>query len=1085
MPRIPKRALRHFIRVCIIILSIISLRVWYLSVIQKDYWVSKARKPQRRSILEHANRGTIRDRFGLPLALNRIRYNAAIYYAHIKQIPYIEWKKNEEGKKIKYYPRREHISLLAKVLAEELALDPDRVEDSIHSKASLFPHTPFIIKENISEEKYFRLRMLEKDWIGLHAEIEPERFYPNKKLGADVIGYMGAISQKHYLQIAEEIKTLQTFLEEDKQGKEPLFPPGFGSKEEIELRLEELKERAYTFHDLVGKFGLEGKYEEILRGFHGKTTFSVDVKGNFLKELAYKEPVSGNRISTTLSLELQEFAEKLLGEDEKQREGKSRIWDSNKRESVPLKQPWIKGGAIVALDPNTGEILALASHPRFDPNDFIPSSNKKLKEQKNRNIHKWFETSSHIASIWNGKDSLSREFFSSKKKTFIQEIEPLTWELYLDLILPKEGPLKLAMEKIKSVKNAIEIQEAAYDLLYFSKQNRYDLLFDNLFQNKDTHFLINPHIDSSSLFEIDKQLLENKAEVNPRKNVLHKFLSSITDNVDKLFVVDLCRVAINSYAFSDALIEKVGSLSLTSYWKISKAILNIQDDLRKIMKPIFHEKEFIKWREENFKSFLKEKRQEEKEKNTYARPYLDYLDEEESKQFNHFWERNRLLFLTIFFQPSSSRDKTPTSLSFYIEKLKIISEKAKDKENDLHPNYSLAFSVLKDLSFDLALEFIKTVRSFSDLDRPLLRNYPYLRKTSKRVLEKDLAAAFYPRSGFGYGVSSTFRESAPLGSLFKITTAYCALKQRYNYLIENHLPLSRLNPFTMIDKIAWDQKKQNNFIVGYSLDKKPYYRFYKGGRLPRSSHPDMGKIDLITAIEQSSNPYFALLAGDFIKDPDDLLEATRNLGFGSKVGIELPGEIEGNLPSDLQYNKTGLYSFAIGQHSLVVTPLQTAVMLSTIANKGKVFSPTVLKNSPRPNYQEIFLPDCIRNTLIDGLHQVVIGERGNARTSIIKKLRFNHELKKLYNDLKTSFVGKTSTAEIMYNPDSHPSGFARKYKHLWFGAIGFDPQLLWDKPEIVVVVYLKYGDGGKEAAPLAAQMIQKYREIKAKHEAEQ
>ena len=133
MARIPKRALRHFVRGCIIILSIISLRVWYLSVIQKDYWVSQARKPQRRAILQHANRGTICDRFGLPLAINRIRYNAAVYYAHIKQLPYIAWKKNEKGKKIKYYPRREHITALSQQLAKELSLDAERIEDSIHS----------------------------------------------------------------------------------------------------------------------------------------------------------------------------------------------------------------------------------------------------------------------------------------------------------------------------------------------------------------------------------------------------------------------------------------------------------------------------------------------------------------------------------------------------------------------------------------------------------------------------------------------------------------------------------------------------------------------------------------------------------------------------------------------------------------------------------------------------------------------------------------------------------------------------------------------------------------------------------------
>ena len=51
-----------------------------------------------------------------------------------------------------------------------------------------------------------------------------------------------------------------------------------------------------------------------------------------------------------------------------------------------LDQPWIKGGAIVAMEPNTGEILALASYPRFDPNDFIPARENEVKKNKQSSI---------------------------------------------------------------------------------------------------------------------------------------------------------------------------------------------------------------------------------------------------------------------------------------------------------------------------------------------------------------------------------------------------------------------------------------------------------------------------------------------------------------------------------------------------------------------------------------------------------------------------------------------------------------------------------------------------------------------------
>ena len=85
------------------------------------------------------------------------------------------------------------------MLGEELAMDPDRIEDLIHAKASLFPHVPFIIQSNISEQQYYRLRALEREWLGLHAAIAVERTYPLGKTAASVIGHLGAISQKEYL----------------------------------------------------------------------------------------------------------------------------------------------------------------------------------------------------------------------------------------------------------------------------------------------------------------------------------------------------------------------------------------------------------------------------------------------------------------------------------------------------------------------------------------------------------------------------------------------------------------------------------------------------------------------------------------------------------------------------------------------------------------------------------------------------------------------------------------------------------------------------------------------------------------------
>src|SRR3990172_9295120 len=84
-----------------ICMMLILVRSWYLSVIQHDYHVKMSEKPQRRVIIEKADRATIQDRFGVPMAINKIQYNASVCYAHIRQIPTSRWVKNEKGKRVR------------------------------------------------------------------------------------------------------------------------------------------------------------------------------------------------------------------------------------------------------------------------------------------------------------------------------------------------------------------------------------------------------------------------------------------------------------------------------------------------------------------------------------------------------------------------------------------------------------------------------------------------------------------------------------------------------------------------------------------------------------------------------------------------------------------------------------------------------------------------------------------------------------------------------------------------------------------------------------------------------------------------
>ncbi len=93
--------------------------------------------------------------------------------------------------------------------------------------------------------------------------------------------------------------------------------------------------------DMIGQFGIEQTYDSILRGVRGEKRIEVDVLGQEQNLLEIKKPIEGNNLFTTLDLSLQKVAEEALGES---------------------------AGSIVAMDPRNGDILAMVSHPAFNPN---------------------------------------------------------------------------------------------------------------------------------------------------------------------------------------------------------------------------------------------------------------------------------------------------------------------------------------------------------------------------------------------------------------------------------------------------------------------------------------------------------------------------------------------------------------------------------------------------------------------------------------------------------------------------------------------------------------------------------------------
>lgn len=107
--------------------------------------------------------------------------------------------------------------------------------------------------------------------------------------------------------------------------------------------LNELKKKNYRSGDVIGKAGVEWSFESKLRGTWGGQQVEVDAAGKVIRILGQKPPQPGKAVHLTIDLELQKAAEVALGD--------------------------LQGG-IVAMNPQTGEVLAMASRPTFDPNVF-------------------------------------------------------------------------------------------------------------------------------------------------------------------------------------------------------------------------------------------------------------------------------------------------------------------------------------------------------------------------------------------------------------------------------------------------------------------------------------------------------------------------------------------------------------------------------------------------------------------------------------------------------------------------------------------------------------------------------------------
>jgi penicillin-binding protein 2 len=165
------------------------------------------------------------------------------------------------------------------------------------------------IRTRLSDEEVARFSAQRYRFPGVEIKARLFRQYPFGELASHVVGYIGRINAKEKERIEEE----------DESGN-------------------------YRGNEYIGKLGVELKYERELHGITGVNRVETSAGGRATRSLSSRQAIPGQNVVLSIDIQLQKLVEDLFG---------------NRR------------GALVALDPNTGEVLAFVSKPTFDPNLFV------------------------------------------------------------------------------------------------------------------------------------------------------------------------------------------------------------------------------------------------------------------------------------------------------------------------------------------------------------------------------------------------------------------------------------------------------------------------------------------------------------------------------------------------------------------------------------------------------------------------------------------------------------------------------------------------------------------------------------------
>lgn len=351
--------------IIIIISGIFVIQLFNIQILEGASYREQAEKRMVRTENVSASRGEIYDRNGIVLATNKLSYNIELY--RVKVEPEEQNKSIEKlvnileanGDKIyTTFPIKEDFSGFnfsdeqkEKKWKEQMNIDVsftfdevidyyikrydlENIQDrntqikiiEVKYEGNINGYSLFnsaLIARDVSEKSVAQIEEAKSELFGVNIVTVPKRYYPNGTTAAHVIGYVSKIASNEY---------------------------------------SELKDKGYSLNSIIGKSGVEESFEGYLKGTDGEKKVITDSKGNVSSESEAKEAIAGNNVTLTIDYRLQTVAEKsLLDTINRLKNGEitgEKIEDTN-------------AGAVIVLDVQTGEVLAMASYPTYEINDFV------------------------------------------------------------------------------------------------------------------------------------------------------------------------------------------------------------------------------------------------------------------------------------------------------------------------------------------------------------------------------------------------------------------------------------------------------------------------------------------------------------------------------------------------------------------------------------------------------------------------------------------------------------------------------------------------------------------------------------------